>query len=161
MKVQLDHKIVVVINEGDKVKEKLTVFFREFTRSEKKEQEALTNQFKGISKKAQKLSRKQLSLGTKARLLELDGEYREAIKTVEDSEKIEDELEVLLEELTELGGGDIEYFNERTAERRFNTLVSGKDKDALLGYAEIKGFSTIMSLLDNEKRELEKKQSGE
>lgn len=161
MKIQLDHKIEIEVKEGNKVKEKLTIFYREFTQAEKKEQDGVRKQFLSINKQAQKLNRKQASLSKKAELYELSGEYDKALEMVNKKEVLEDELEVLIDELNEIGGGDTDDFIEKTSEKRFHTLVSGKDKDALLAYAEIKSFSQLMASLDEAKRELEKKPSGE
>lgn len=161
MKIQLDHKIEIEVKEGNKTKEKLTIFYREFTQAEKKEQDGIKKQFFAINKKAQKLARKQDSLNKKAQLLELNEEYEKALEAIDKKDELEDELETLLEELTVISGDDPEAFAEKTAQRRFETLVSGKDKDALLVYAEIKSYAQLMQSLDEAKRELEKKPSGE
>ena len=161
MKIQLDHKIVIQVKEGNKTKEELTIFYREFTQAEKKKQEVLKKQFEKIFKKAQKIGKKESALDKKAELYELSGEYEKALKSINDKDKLEDELEKLMDELDELGGGDQEAFAEKTAKYRFDILVSGKDKDKLLGYAEIKGYAQLLRGLDVAKAELEKKPSGE
>jgi|GEM_PF-3127133 len=161
MKIQLDYEIKIEVKEGNKTKESLKVFFREFTQKEKKEHDVLRKQFLAINKKAQKLNRKQVAISEKAELYKLTKDYQSAIDAVSEQEKIEDELEELLDELSELGGGDPVEFAEKTAENRFEVLVSGKDKETLREYAEIKGYTALMQSLDESKNELEKKQSGE
>jgi len=161
MKIQLDYEIKIEVKEGNKIKETLKVFFREFTKSEKKEQDILKKQFLALEKKANKLNRKQVSIGEKIELYKLTKDYDKAVIGIKEREDIEDELEELLEELIALGGGQPDEFVEKSAEKRFNVLVSGKDKDVLQDYAEIKGYAQLMQDLDIAKRELEKKQYGE
>lgn len=161
MKIQLDYKIDIEVKESNKTKERLSVFYREFTQAEKKEHEGIKKQFERIFKKAQKIGKKQAALEKKAELYELNSDYEKALKAVNEKENLDDELEVLLDELEEIGGGDQEAFTEKAAEDRFEKLVSGEDKDKLSVYADIKGYSALMRGLDVAKVELEKKQSGE
>ena len=161
MKIQLDYKIDIEVKESNKLKEKLTIFFREFTQAEKKQHEVLRKKFEKIFKKAQKIGKKQSALEKKAELFELNENYEKALKCIEDKDKLDDELEELMDELDEIGGGNQEDFAEKTAEDRFEKLVSGKDKEKLETYAQIKGYVALMRDLDLAKSELEKKQSGE
>ncbi len=161
MKIQLDYKIDIDIREGNKSKEKLSIFFREFTRDEKAKQQATEKKFFDIFKKAQKIVKKQTALEKKAELFELNKEYEKSIKAIDEKEKLEDQAEELLAELEKIGGEDQEAFAEELAKNRFETLVSGKDKEKLESYAEIKGYAALMCDLDVAKVELEKKQSGE
>jgi len=161
MKIQLDYKIDIEVRENNKVKDKLSVFYREFTKSEKKEHEEMKKRFSKIFKKAQKIGKEQASLDKRAQLHELNGDYEKSLKCIEKKDKLEEDLDVLLEELDEIGGGNQDEFAENTAKERFFTLVSGKDAEKLQQYAEIKGYAALMRDLDIAKSELEKKLSGE
>jgi len=161
MKIQLDYKIDIEVRENNKVKDKLSVFYREFTKTEKKEHEELKNKFSKIFKKAQKIGKKQSSLNKKAELYELNEEYEKSLECINKKDTLEDELEDLLDELDEIGGGNQEEFAEKIAKERFLTLVSGKDAEKLRQYAEIKGYASLMHDLDIAKADIEKKLSGE
>ena len=161
MKIQLDYKIDIEIQEGGKAKEKLSIFVREFTQKEKKENDVLRKRFEKIFKKAQKIGKKQNTLNEKTELYKLSNENLKALKSIEENEALEDELDDLMQELDEIGGGNQDEFAEKTAQARFETLVSGKDKEKLEVYAEIKGYQALLRDLDKAKVELEKKQSGE
>ena len=161
MKIQLDYKIDIEVQEGGKQKEKLSIFYREFTKAETKENEAMRKQFEGIFKKAQKIGKKQAVLDKKISLFESNGDYESALKAVCEKEELDEQSEALADEVEELGGGDQVAFNEELSKKRFDTLVSGKDKEKFEEYALIKGYSQIVQNLDTAKRELEKKQSGE
>lgn len=161
MRINLDYKIDIEVQEGGKKKDKLSVFLREFTKAEKKEHEELRKKFERIFTKVQKIGKKQTVLQKKAELYELNEDYKSAIETVSKIEKLDAEIEVLIEELDEIGGGNQDEFAENSAKDRFDALVSGKDKEKLKELAEIKGYSTIMRELDIAKSELEKKQYGE
>jgi len=161
MKIQLDYKIDIEIQEGGKAKEKLSIFLREFTQKEKKENDVLRKRFEKIFKKAQKIGKKQNTLNEKTELYKLSSENLKALKSIEENEALEDELDDLMQELDEIGGGNQDEFAEKTAQARFETLVSGKDKEKLEVYAEIKGYQALLRDLDKAKVELEKKQSGE
>ena len=161
MKIQMDYKIDIEVLEGNKSKEKLSVFYREPTREEGLEQKATEKAFVDIYKKAQKIERKQSSIDKKAELYELNGDYDKSIRAIEKKEKLEDELEVLYNDLEAIGGENQETFAEELAKQRFEILISGKDKDTLDKYSQVKGYVKIMQDLDVAKHELEKKQSGE
>jgi tetratricopeptide (TPR) repeat protein len=161
MKIQLDYKIDIEIVEGDKTKESLVIALREFTKDEKKEFEEMRKQFEQIFKKGQKLINKQMSLKKKTSLYEANGNFDKALEAIEENQKLDDELEVLIEKLSEIGGGDQDAFAEKVAKTRFEKLVSGSDKTKLEAYANIKGYTQMMKLLDSAKSDLEKKQSGE
>ena len=161
MKIQLDYKIDIDIREQNKSKEKLCVYFREFTRDEKAKQKATEKKFLDIFKKAQKTLKKQSALEKKSELFELNRDYEKSIKALDEKEKLEDKAEELFEELEAIGGEDQEAFAEELAKNRFEMLVSGKDKEKLQTYAEIKGYVSLMRDLDVAKAELEKKLSGE
>ena len=161
MKIQLDYKIDIEVQEGGKAKEKLSIFLREFTQKEKKENDVLRKRFEKIFKKAQKIGKKQNTLNEKTELYKLSSENLKALKSIEENEALEDELDDLMQELDEIGGGNQDEFAEKTAQARFETLVSGKDKEKLEVYAEIKGYQALLRDLDKAKVELEKKQSGE
>ena len=161
MKIQLDYKIDIEVQEGGKAKEKLSIFLREFTQKEKKENDVLRKRFEKIFKKAQKIGKKQNTLNEKTELYKLSNENLKALKSIEENEALEDELDDLMQELDEIGGGNQDEFAEKTAQARFETLVSGKDKEKLEVYAEIKGYQALLRDLDKAKVELEKKQSGE
>ncbi len=161
MKIQLDYQIDIEIREGNKTKEKLSVFYREFTRDEKAQVKKMEKAFVDIFKKAQKIAIKQGSLERKAELLERSGEYEKALAALEEKEKLEAKAEKLYQKLEEIGGEDQNAFAEELAKNRFEMLVSGDDKEKLRTYAEIKGYAALMHDLDVVKVELEKKQSGE
>lgn len=161
MKIQLDYKIDIEVKEGGKNKEKLSIFLREFTRAEKKENDVLKKRFEKIFKKAQKIGKKQSVLDEKFSIYKASEDNEKALKALEDKETLEDELEELMEELNEIGGGNQDEFAEKTAQDRFDKIVSGEDKEKLEVYAEIKGYQIILRDLDKAKIELEKKQSGE
>jgi len=161
MKIQLDYKIDIEVKENNKSKEKLTVFYREFTQAEKKDQEALRKKFEKILHKAQKIEKKQNTLSKQAELYELNGDYERAIDAISKKELLDDELELLIDELEEFGGVNQDDFAESFAQERFEKLVSGKDKEKLESYAQIKGYAVLMRGLDQAKADLEKKLSGE
>ena len=162
MKIQLDYKINIEVMEGGKKKESLSVFYREFTKAEKKEHEELAKKFMKLYNKTQKIAKKQATLNKKIELLENSNQNEKALKCIDELEKLDEELEVLEEDINEIAGGEYENdFAEKSAKERFETVVSGKDKEKLKQLADIKGYVEIMNLLDVAKSELEKKQSGE
>jgi len=158
MKLTLDVKIPLEILEGGKTKEKLEVFYRDFTREEKKEREELVAKFTKLFKQANKLQKKEESLNRKIKLNEKIGDFKKALKLEEEKDKLHEEMEALSEQIEELGGDD---FKEELAKKRFDLLVSGKDKEKLREYCEIKGYMTILSLMDAKRAEIEKKHLGE
>lgn len=161
MKLLLNFKIDIDVNEDNKPKEKLSIFFREFTKDEKKEHSQLEKKFKSIFKKAQKISRKQQNLEKKAELYELNSQYKESIAARTKIDSLEEEVEQLDEELSQINGEDPVEFGEESAKKRFDKLISGDDKEKLRAYAEGIGYASIMKSLDAEKVSLEKKQFGE
>ena len=161
MKIQLDYEIQINVQEGSATKESLVVFFREFTKQERKKQRESQDKFSKIYQKLQKLDKKQSSLTKKAELHELNGDYTLSLKCLAQNEKLDVELDKLVEELENIGGGNQDEFTESIAKDRFDKQVSGSDKSKLEVYAEIKGYSQLIRELDAAKAELEKKQSGE
>jgi len=161
MKIQLNYKIDIEVKESNKTKEKLSIFFREFTLDEKAKQKLKEKQFVDIFKKVQKIINKQNTLGKKAELYELAGKYESSLSVLEKKEKLEEEADALFSNLEEIGGEDQDAFAEELSKNRFNMLISGKDKEKLETYAEIKGYAALMRDLDIAKVELEKKQFGE
>lgn len=175
MRVFLDYKINIEVKEGDKLKEKLSVFLREHTPEEKREQKKLVKRFAEIFKEANKLGRKKERLTSKINTLqkksdlhEMNGDYESSISVLDEKEDIDNKIddidariEELDDELADLGGNDQEAFNEASAKKRFESLVSGDGKDKLTDYAEAKGYQNMMISLDKEKDALEKKLSGE
>lgn len=161
MKILLDYKIDIEVRESNKTKEKLTIFYREFSKSEKKEHEKLKDEFKKLYKQAQKLSRKQSSLDKKAELHELNENYSKSLEIISEKEKVEVELEKISQKLEDLGNGDTDTFAEKSSKEKFEVLVSGTGKEKLAELAEIKSYVEIMKSLDIAKVELEKKPSGE
>ena len=161
MKIQLDYEIKIEVKEGNKTKENLKVFFREFTQAEKKEHDSLSKQFEKIFKKAQKIGKKEALLSKQAELFELAGDYEKSLKVLDSKSILDDELEKLIDEVEAIGGEDKEEFAEKAAKDRFNKIVSGDDKEKLREYAVVKSYVSIMRDLDIAKRELEKKQYGE
>lgn len=161
MKILLDYKIEIVVKKGDKVQEQLSVFYREFTQAEKKEQEVQKKQFEKIFKKIQKIGRKDAALDKKAELYQLNGDIEKALKAIDDKEALAEEIDELQDELEAIGGEDQQAYAESIAKNRFDTLVSGKDLEKLVGYAETKGYISMMRSLDVAKVELEKKPDGE
>lgn len=157
MKLTLDVKIPLEILEGGKTKEKLEVFYRDFTREEKKEREELVAKFTKLFKQANKLQKKEESLNRKIKLNEKIGDFKKALKLEEEKDKLHEEMEALSEQIEELGGDD---FKEELAKKRFDLLVSGDDKEKLREYCEIKGYMTILSAMDAQKAEIEKKHLG-
>ncbi|NOX15960.1 MAG: hypothetical protein GXP61_08050 [Epsilonproteobacteria bacterium] len=158
MKIALDVKIPLEIQEGGKTKENLEVFYRDFTRKERKDLENIVAKFKKLFEKADKLSKEEVILDKKIELCEKLEEFEKAFKFTERKEALACKTEELECEMEALGG---DSFEEDIARKRFNFLVGGKDKEKLRGYAEIKGYSPILSVLDRQKAEFEKKQYGE
>ena len=158
MKISLDTEIAVTVEEHGKEKETLTVYYREYTKAEKRELEALWKQFQALVKKTGKLEKKRASLEKKADLSERMGDLEKAMRFVEQIEKIDAQIEKVAEEIEALGGDD---FAETTAKKSFDLLVSGPDADRLRAYAEIKGYGPIMASLNAAKGDAEKKRSGE
>ena len=161
MKIQLDYKIDIEIQEGNKTKEKLSIFYREFTKAERQDNDALRKQFEVIFKKAQKIGKQLTVIDKKISLYEANSDFDKAIDGVLQKEILEEQAYELEEEINALGGGDQIAFNEELSKKRFDTLVSGKDKEKFEEYALIKGYSKLIQELDFTKAELEKKQSGE
>jgi len=162
MIVQLDYKIDIEVKESNKTKEKLSVYYREFTKAEKKEYEDLVKKITKMFNKVQKLSKKQVTLNKKVELYENSNQDEKALECIDKLEELDVELEALEDEIVEISGGENQdAFAEKTAKDRFDKVVSGKDKEKLEQLVEIKGYVEIMKLLDTAKSELEKKQSGE
>lgn len=161
MKIQLNYKIDIDILEGNKKKDKLTIFYREFTKDEKAKQKQLEKKFIDIFKKAQKIVKKQAALEKKAELYELNSEYDKSIKAIDTKEDFEEKAQELFDELEAIGGEDQDAFAEELAKSRFDMLVSGKNKDDLENIAQSIGYANLMYKLDTAKTELEKKQFGE
>ena len=161
MKINLDYELKIDVRENNKTKEKLVIFYREFTKAEKKEQKEMQDAFSKILKKLQKISQKDALLSKKAHLYELSGEFKKSLDCLDKKEKLSDELESLSAELDVLGGENKDEFTENTSKERFEKQVSGSGKEKLKVYAEIKGYTQIIKELDIAKAELEKKQSGE
>jgi len=158
MKLTLDVKIPLEIQEGGETKEKLEIFYRDYTVKEKRELEKIIAKFKQLFKKANKLSKKEMTLNKKIDLCEKADQFDKALGFIEERERIYETSEELDEELELLGG---DSFEEKMAKKRFNLLVNGSDKEKLRDYAEIKGYITILKALDFKKAEFEKKQFGE
>jgi hypothetical protein len=158
MKLALDVEIEVKVTEGGAEKETIVIFLREFTAKEQKDRKALIDKFNALFKKAQKLEKKQRRHEKSIDLLEAAGRPEDALIKVKESEKLDADLEAISKELENLGGND---FAETEARKRFDALVGGNGKEKLRSYAEIKGYVTVMRLLDVEKAAIEKKQSGE
>ena len=131
MKLSLDYKIDVEVKEGNKSKEKLTVFLREFTREEKKDFTSIQKKFRDIFNAAQKISKKQIVLDKKAELFQLDGQFDKALEAICEKEKLDKEAENLQDDLVEIGGEDQIEFAEETAKKRFGMLVGGAGKEKL------------------------------
>jgi len=162
MKIQLDYKIDIEVTEGGKKKESISVFYREFTKSEKKQNDELSKKFINLFKKAQKIAKKQVTLNKKIELLENSNQNEKALDCIDELEKLDDELEAIEDEIKFISDGEDERdFAEKASKDRFQTVVSGKDVEKLEQLAEIKGYVEIMKLLDIAKSELEKKQFGE
>jgi len=162
MKIQLDYKIDIEVREGGKKKEALSVFYREFTKSEKEEYKGIQKKFTKLFSKIQKISKKQATYNKRIELLEKSNQDEKALKCMDELEKLDEELEILEDEIKDIAGGEDEQdFSEKTAKDRFEKVVSGKDVEKLEQLAEVKGYVEIMKLLDVAKSELEKKQSGE
>jgi len=162
MKIQLDYKINIEVMEGGKKKGTLSVFYREFTKAEKRDHEELAKKFMNLFSRVQKIGKKQVTLNKKIELLENSNQNEKALKCIDELEKLDEELEVLEDDIKDVAGGEDENdFAEKAAKERFEILVSGKDKEKLEQLADIKGYVEIIKLLDVSKSELEKKQFGE
>jgi len=159
MEIQLDYKIEIKIMEAGKEQDSIHIFYREYTKKEKKELEADVKKFKKIYNKLDKIERKLKTTSKKVLLFEQNKKPAKALEEIEKQEKLEDELEAILLELEKYGEQD--GFYEAQAKKKFDLLVRGIAKDKLEDIAERKGYLAIVALLDREKDNLEKKQFGE
>jgi len=159
MKIQLDYDLKIKIMEAGKEKETLSILYREYTKQEKKELETDVKKFKKIYNKLDKIERKLKTTSKKVLLFEQNKKPAKALEEIEKQEKLEDELDIILQELDKYGEQD--GFYEIQAKKKFNLLIKGPGKDKLADIADRKGYVTIVALLDREKDNLEKKQSGE
>jgi len=158
MLLNLDVKIPLEIREGGKLKEKLEVYYRDYTKEEKKKFNKIVKDFKNLFMKVSKYGQKEASLNKRIELAEKIGNFDKAFSLVEERDNLQNKIEEVAIELESLGGED---FEEKMAKKRFDTLISGEDKEKLREYAEIRTYKTILKLMDEQKAELEKKQSGE
>lgn len=158
MLLSLDVKIPLEIKEGGKTKEKLEVYYRDYTKDEKKEFDEVVKSFKELFLKVTRYGQKEESLNKRIELSEKMGKYENTYKLIEEKDELQKKVEDIALELDKLGGDE---FEEKMAEKRFNTLISGEDKEKLREYAQIRSYKTILSLIDEQKAEFEKKQSGE
>jgi len=158
MLLSLDVKIPLEIREGGKLKEKLEVYYRDYTKDEKKKFNKIVKDFKNLFIKVSKYGQKETSLNKRIELAEKIGKYEKAFALVEERDELQNMIEEVALELENLGGED---FEEKMAKKRFDILISGEDKEKLREYAEIRTYKTILKLMDEQKAELEKKQSGE
>lgn len=158
MLLSLDVKIPLEIKEGGKTKEKLEVYYRDYTKDEKKEFDEVVKSFKKLFLKVTRYGQKEESLNKRIELSEKMGKYENTYKLIEEKDELQKKVEDIALELDKLGGDE---FEEKMAEKRFNTLISGEDKEKLREYAQIRSYKTILSLIDEQKAEFEKKQSGE
>jgi len=158
MLLSLDVKIPLEIQEGGKTKEKLEVYYRDYTKEEKKEFDEVVKNFKELFVKVSKYGQQESSLDKKIELSEKIGDYKKAFALVEEKDKLQVKIEDLADELETLGGED---FEEKMSKKRFDTLISGEDKEKLREYAQIRSYKIIIGLMDEQKAEFEKKQSGE
>ena len=159
MKIQLDYDLKIKIMEAGKEKETLSVLYREYTKKEKKELETDVKKFKKIYNKLDKIERKLKTTSKKVLLFEQNKKPAQALEEIEKQEKLEDELDTILQELDKYGEQD--GFYEIQAKKKFNLLIKGPGKNKLADIADVKGYVTIVALLDREKDNLEKKQFGE
>lgn len=158
MKINLNVKIPIEIQENGKTKEKLEVFYRDYTKDEKKEFEKIVNRFRALFKKALKIEQKEKILSKKIELSEKSEDYKQSLKYLKEQEKLQGELNALAEEIEGLGG---DAFEEKMSKKRFDTLLSGKDKEKLREYTEAKGYEFVMNAIDAQRTEIEKKHLGE
>ncbi len=156
--ITLDVPIKVKVQENGKVIEALEVTYRYPTKKEQKEFDEFSKNMKELARKLQKLESKANILDKKIEFAEKSGDYKKAEKLLDEKERLENEAEILLSEFEENGGFD---FSEKLSEKMFNVLVGGKDKEKLEEYAIRIGFEKVVSLLNKERDEYEKKQSGE
>ena len=159
MKIQLDYDLKIKIMEAGEEKETLSILYREYTKQEKKELETDVKKFKKIYNKLDKIERKLKTTSKKVLLFEQNKKPAKALEEIEKQEKLEDELDIILQELDKYGEQD--GFYEIQAKKKFNLLIKGPGKNKLADIADVKGYVTIVALLDREKDNLEKKQSGE
>ena len=157
MKLTLDVEIPIEVQEGGELKESLRVFFRDYTKKEKKELDALRDKLKALYKKANKLLVQVEITEQKIHLYDKMGESEKALEFVKQKERFIKSAENIQDEILALGG---EKFEEKLAKKRFDLLVSGEDKEKLRKYAEIKGYGAILNVLDMQKEKIEKKQYG-
>ena len=161
MKIELDFEIPIEITKKGKVVEILSIYYREYTKKEKTEQNKLIKKITKIQKKNSKLLRK---IGISDKKLEAYrelGKYESFLRETEKQEGLEEELDGIEEELEQLGGGDQIQYLETISKQKFDTLVSGKDVERLKEYAESMGYTKIINLVDKAKEELLKKPYGE
>ena len=158
MKLELDVKLNIDIQENGKSKEKITVYLRDYSKEESKKFSKLKADFLKMLKRSKKLVLKTNSVEKKMELYEKAEKYEDAIKMAKVHDKLSEEMEAVTDELEALGGD--EFYEERSKES-FDVRISGEDKEKLREYAESKGYLFIMQFLEKEKAEVEKKQSDE
>ena len=158
MKINLDVKIIVEIEENGKDKESLSIFLREFTKVESKEYKTLFKEFSGFVRKSEKLERQLKSTNKRLNIAGKMDDNDLSLKLLDKIDKIENDLDKVRDDLEKLAGDN---FEESMAEKSFNLLVSGDGKEKLKEYAEIKGYSNIMSSLRKAKEDIEKKPHSE
>ncbi len=158
MKLQLDIELnIEVLKQGESL-ETLTIFLRDYTKEENKKFADIIKKFKDLSRKGQKLVTKAGSIEKKMDLYEKAGKFDKAIEMAEASDKLILDLDKITKSVDDLGGDE---FHEGLAKESFDIRISGEDKEQLRDIAEIKGYSSVMKLLEKEKERVEKKQHGE
>lgn len=156
MTIELDYEIKVEIQERGKSKEKFSVWMREFTKDEKKENDKIVKEFQQLNKQLSKIERKHPILAQKVEAYKELDKHAEVLETLEKQEALSDQLDELLEKMESFGGDD---FGESRAKERFETTISGKDVDKLRTYAQSQGYIKILNMLDKAKEGLSKEAS--
>ncbi len=157
MKLILDVKIPVKIQEAGRTIDELEILFRDLTKKEIKEMNGSLDVYKNIYKKVVKIEQKEKALKKKIELYEKAKEYKKTISLIEELEQLQEETEQLQEETEAIGGDGVD---EELAKKRFDLLVGGEDKERLREYAKVRGYIVVLDLLDKAKADLEKKQHG-
>lgn len=158
MDLFLEVPIIVNLRKAGQVEETLSVSLREYTKSEKTKLAKQEDTFTKLIEKSQKHLRLVDKLETKIELQKSAEDFSGALTTFSELEEAEKKADSIADEIKELGGND---FYERKAKENFISLVSGTGKERLGEIAETKGYLKVMHLLNEEKKEVEKKQSGE
>ena len=149
--------IKVVLKTGKK-EETYNIEVREYERSERKALEKNDKKVKDLLYRLNRISSQYESAKKKAEYAEKLEDYKKALKFEERADELAEQLEAISEEVNKLGAND---YAEKKAQKAYDLLISGEDKEALKEKAEGIGFDTIMRLIFDERQKVVGKQQEE